>query len=99
MPQAAVPGSSSELAREGASELVEHQVDVLGRNLQELGRERHRHQRARQEQLDQVRKLGVAAARFGHPAHQLASEEEPVEILVGNCQRFLKHLAKPFSFS
>ena len=90
----AVAGSAGELARQGAAELGQHQVDGLGRDLEQLGPERHRHQRARQEQLDQLRQLRVGAGLGRDPAHQLAGEDQPVEILVGDRQRLLEHLAE-----
>jgi hypothetical protein len=48
----AVAGAADELARPRSSELRQHQIDGLGRDVQQLGPERHRHPRPRQEQLD-----------------------------------------------
>ena len=39
-----VAGTAGELARQGPTELHQHQVDGFGRHLQELRAERHRHE-------------------------------------------------------
>ena len=90
----AVAGAAGELPWTGSAELGQHQIDSFGRDLEQLGRERPRHQRPRQKELDQLRQLRVAAALLGDPAHQLTGEDEPVEILVGEAQRLLEHLAE-----
>ena len=95
----AVTGAAGELAWQRAAQLGQHQVDGLGRDLEQLGPEWHRHQRARQEQPDQLRQLRVAAGLGCDPVHQLAREDQPVEVLVGDCQRLLETLQKPSSFS
>jgi hypothetical protein len=89
-----VAGSTGELTRQGSPELGQHQVDGLWRDLQELGSERHRHQWTRQEQLDQLRQLGVGAGLGCDPAHQLMGENKLVEILVGDGHRLLERLAE-----
>ena len=63
----AVAGAAAELARQSAAELGQHQIDGLGCDLQQFGREWPRHERPRQEQLDQPRQLRVAAALPGEP--------------------------------
>ena len=57
----AVTRAAGELAWQRAAELDQHQVDSLGRDLEQLGPKWHRHQRTRQEQPDQLRQLRVAA--------------------------------------
>ncbi len=90
----AVANSPGKLARQDASELGQHQVDGPERDLQHLGPERHRHQRAGQKPSNQLRQLSVGAALGGHPVYQLAGEDQPVQILVGNHQCFLEHQAE-----
>jgi hypothetical protein len=60
----------------------QHQVDCLRRALQEPGSEWRRHQRARQEQFNQLQQHGVGAGPGHDPACQFMGEDQQIEIFV-----------------
>ena len=71
-----IAASARQFPRQRSSQLQEHQVHRLWRNLQELSSQRHGHQRARQEQIDEFGQIGIAAAFIGHTVHELLSEDQ-----------------------